>query len=138
MATAGRKKAVIDWDRVDQSLIAGATGTKIAAQLGICPDTLYIHCKEEKKMDFSAYAQQKRDQGDVLLLVAQFDEAVRKRDRGMLIWLGKNRLSQSNKETVEHQGGVPIQIVNYSEQGIQPWKEDKKDGDAAVDKQSDS
>lgn len=126
MGTPGRKKAIIDWNQVDQGLIAGATGTKIAFQLGIHAETLYNHCKEEKKMDFSAYSQQKRAHGDVLLLVAQFDEAVRNRDRGLLIWLGKNRLGQSDKQEVAHKGNIPLQVVNYSDSPIKPWKDEKE------------
>ncbi len=121
MATRGRKPATIEWDTVDKLLIAGCPGTEIASHIGVHPDTLYHHCEEEKKTHFSAYSQQKREKGNNLIRVAQFDEAVMKRDRGMLIWLGKNRLGQSDKEEVSHKGNIPIEVVNYSDKPIKPW-----------------
>lgn len=122
MAKVGRKPAKIEWDKVDNLLIAGCTGTEIAAHIGVHADTLYDRCVNEKRSSFSAYLQSKRAKGDSLLRVAQFDEAVNKRDRGMLIWLGKNRLGQTDKESVEHTGAIPIEIVNYSDRPIEPWK----------------
>ncbi len=74
-------------------------------------------------MSFSAYSQKKREHGNVILRVAQFDEAVNKRNITMLIFLGKVRLGQREKVTVEHKGSIPMQIVNYSDQPIEPWKE---------------
>ena len=129
MATRGRKKTIIDWDVVDRQLIAGYTGTEVAAHLGICPDTLYIQCQEEKKMVFSFYLQQKRAKGNGLIKLAQYDEAINNRDRGMLIWLGKNRLGQSDKETVEHKGSVPIEVVSYNGKQLEPWKDEGKEID---------
>lgn len=83
----------IDWDLVDDLLVKGCTGTQIASRMGIHPDTLYDRCYNEKGTRFSEYAQQKREKGDTLLLEAQFNMAVKK-DRTMLIWLGKQRLGQ--------------------------------------------
>ncbi len=121
MAKVGRKPAKIEWDKVDNLLIAGCTGTEIAAHIAMHPNTLYRHCEDEHKVHFSEYLQEKRAKGDSLLRVAQFDEAVNKRDRGMLIWLGKNRLGQTDKESVEHTGAIPIEVVNYSDRPIEPW-----------------
>lgn len=126
MGTAGRKPAQVDWSVVDNLLAAGCPGTEVASHLGIHPTTLYRHCEEEHKVNFTVYSQQKRAKGDALLRVAQFDEAVRERDRGLLIWLGKNRLGQSDKQEVEHKGKVPLQVVNYSDNPIEPWKDENK------------
>lgn len=97
---AGRKRIKIDWKKVDNALIAGANGVQVAALFGIHPDTLYIRCKEVHKMDFSAYLSEKREKGNSLLLAKQYDLAM-KGDRGMLIWLGKNRLGQSENRNAE-------------------------------------
>ena len=123
MKKIGRKPAVIDWDEVEQLLVAGYKGTEVAAHFGIHPNTFYHHCEEEKKMSFSEYLQQKRAKGDGLIKLAQFDLAVRERDRTMLIWLGKNRLGQSDRSEVAHKGKMPIEIVNFGDQPIEPWKE---------------
>ncbi len=123
MAKAGKKRPLIDWGRVDEALIGGANGEEICSLLGICRNSLYKYSKKDKNMHFSEYAQQKRECGDVILRVTQFDEAVNKRNITMLIFLGKVRLGQSEKVTLEHQGSIPMQIVNYSDQPIEPWKE---------------
>jgi hypothetical protein len=101
-SNAGRKKVEIDWKKVDRSLIAGSNGVQVAAMLGVHPDTLYNKCKEVKKMDFSAYQQQKRQEGNDILLGLQY-ELAKKGDRGMLIWLGKNRLDQSDKKEIKQE-----------------------------------
>ena len=50
-SNAGRKKFIIDWKRVDRSLICGANGVQVAAMLGIHYNTLVNKCQEEKKCD---------------------------------------------------------------------------------------
>lgn len=87
----------IDWDIVDSLIEAGCDGTHIAAYFGVHPDTIYNKCKEEKKTDFSNYKAEKRSKGDLKLFVAQFKKAVEDKDNTMLIFLGKNRLGQSDK-----------------------------------------
>ena len=92
----------IDWDIVDSLLEAGCDGTHIAAYFGIHKDTLYDRCKSEKNTDFSDYKAEKRAKGDLKLFVAQFDAAVKDKDRGMMIWLGKQRLNQAEKTQNDH------------------------------------
>lgn len=118
---------LIDWQKADQMLVSGCTGTEVASHFGMHADTFYKRCEKEKGMGFTAYLQQKQSTGNALIRVAQFDEAVRKRDRGMLIWLGKNRLGQTDKETVEHKGNVPVEIVNFGSKEIKPWRKDETD-----------
>ena len=93
---AGRPAALIDWKAVDRLLQAGCTGVQIAARLGIHPETLYDGCKREYKTDFSVYSQQKKEHGETLLHEQQFALAM-KGNLGMLVWLGKQRLSQKDK-----------------------------------------
>lgn len=92
----GRKKAKIDWNKVDKLLEAGCTGVEIAASLGVHYDTLARACKSEKKTNFADYLQEKRASGDSLLRAAQFKSAM-SGNTSMQIWLGKNRLGQSDK-----------------------------------------
>lgn len=89
----------IDWNKVDTYLMAGADGLEIAAMLGVHYNTLSSKCKKEKKCDFCAYKQEKRAKGNSLLRAKQYDIAMQG-DRSMLIWLGKNRLGQSDKKEV--------------------------------------
>lgn len=86
----------IDWKQVDAWIIAGANGVQIAAQLGIHADTLYDRCLLEHEVIFSAYFQEKRSKGDLLLHQIQFDSAVRNRNTQLLLHLGKHRLDQKD------------------------------------------
>ena len=62
-------------------------------------------------MDFSAYQQQKRQEGNDVLFGLQYKLA-KEVDRGMLIWLGKNRLDQSDKKEIKQQNtGSMINIT---------------------------
>lgn len=93
----------IDWNLVDEFLIAGCPGTKIAEAIGVCADTLYDRCEQEKGVNFSAYSQQKRTTGDALLHKAQFDKAIGRTELGdntLLVWLGKTRLEQRESVAV--------------------------------------
>jgi len=91
-----RPHVKIDWKIVDEMLLSCEYGSTIAARLGICADTLYLRCLKEKKMTFSAYAQQRKAIGDDMLRKVQFNKAMNG-DNTMLVWLGKNRLKQTDK-----------------------------------------
>lgn len=123
---AGRKKYNIDWKVVDHYLTCGCSGAQVAAKIGIGSDCLYLRVKEEFGVDFSAYMQQKRATGETLVKEAQFDEAVRKRNTSMLIWIGKQMLGQSERQEVAHSGNIPIQIVSYNGKELEPWKDEKE------------
>lgn len=118
----------IDWKRVDELLMAGCLGTEIAANFDMHPDTFYNRVSEKYSMGFTEYSTEKRAAGNSIIRAVQFDEAVRKRDRGMLIWLGKNRLCQSDRDEISHKGNIPIEVVNFGNIPIKPWenKESKK------------
>ena len=109
----GRKKLKIDWDRVDRSLIAGSNGVQVAAMLGVHPETLYDKCLQEKKVYFSDYMQQKRQEGNDILLGKQF-ELASGGDKMMLIWLGKNRLDQSDKKEIKQQNTGSLININMT------------------------
>lgn len=93
----GRRKAKIDWDKVDRMLMAGCDGMEISSFLGMHYNTFYNRVKSDKKCDFSEYSQAKRSAGDSLLKMKQMDVAMTG-DKSMLIWLGKQRLGQSDKK----------------------------------------
>jgi hypothetical protein len=94
-----RPEKIIDWDVVDELLMAGCPGTDIAAYFGMHPDTFYKRVMAEYDMGFSEYLQQKRSSGDCLLRKSQFDKALDK-DTSMLIWLGKQRLGQKENHDI--------------------------------------
>jgi hypothetical protein len=90
----------INWELIDNMLISGCSGPQCAAAIGVHPDTLYDRCQADKKTLFSQYAQAKRAHGDGLLHAAQFQKAYKDKNPTMLIWLGKQRLSQKDDHQV--------------------------------------
>ena len=110
-SNAGRKKFIIDWAKVDNALMAGSNGVQVAAMLGISFDTLSRRTNEDKNADFAEYMRQKREKGNNLLKAMQYRLAM-DGDRGMLIWLGKNRLDQSDKKEIKQQNTGSLININ--------------------------
>lgn len=110
MAQTGRGQVTIDWDTVGKLLEAGCSGESIATQFGIHRTTLYNRCKVDMGLTFSTFSQQKKMLGDNLLRAKQYQTAM-SGNVTMQIWLGKQRLGQTDK--MEHQGkdGGPIRTV---------------------------
>jgi len=97
--TRGRTPTEIDWKKVDDLLMAGCMGTGIAAYIGISAQTLYDRCLTDKGILFAHYSQQKKEKGDEILRAHLYAKALGLTDKGdntLLIWLGKNRLKQSD------------------------------------------
>lgn len=109
---AGRKKIEIDWKKVDKWLEAGAKGTEVAAALGVNYKTLERRCLEDNKVHFGEYLKVKRECGNTKLRLKQ-QELAMEGDRGMLIWLGKNRLDQTDKKETktDMQFSQPVQFI---------------------------
>lgn len=124
-ATAGRPKAKIDWDEVGKYLEAGSPGTAIASMYGISATTLYERCIRDNNVNFHDYSQEKRCKGDERLRAKQYHEAM-KGDRGMMIWLGKQRLAQKDKHDYEHSGSVTNNVTLYGDKIPMTWKEEQK------------
>lgn len=97
-----RPKANIDWSEASRLLQAGCDGVQISSYFGIDPETLYNRCKEDLGMGFTEYLRQNRSKGDALLIAKQYEAALKDKDRGMLIWLGKQRLGQRDRFDHDH------------------------------------
>jgi len=98
----------IDWNLAAQLAQAGCNGVQIAAYIGIHYNTLDQRCKKDKSCDFSEFLRQNRSHGDALLLAKQFEAALKDKDRGMLIWLGKQRLGQKDKQETENKTEISV------------------------------
>jgi len=96
LIAAHRPQIPIDWKVVDRCLQSACNGVEIAGLLGCHPDTLYERCLKEKGTTFTAYAAEKRSNGDALLKLEQMALALTGKggDKTMLVWLGKQRLGQ--------------------------------------------
>lgn len=106
---AGRPKANIDWQQVGKLLEAGCQAVGIAEIMGVSPDTLYTRCKIDNKLDFSAFSQQKKAKGDDMLRAKQYQTAM-SGNVTMQIWLGKQRLGQSEKSEISGKDGNSIMV----------------------------
>ncbi len=115
---AGRPRALIDWQQVGKLLEADCQIMGIAAIMGVSTDTLYTRCQTDNKMDFSAFSQQKKAKGDEQLRVKQYQTAMGG-NVTMQIWLGKQRLTQSEKSEVKSDvtqrttANLDVKFVDY-------------------------
>jgi hypothetical protein len=89
-----RPKIKIDWEKAKHLAIAGCNGVQIAAFFGMHNETFYDRCVQENGIGFTDWLQQNRSKGDAMLIAKQFEVAYQDKERGMLIWLGKQRLGQ--------------------------------------------
>ncbi len=96
-----RPKAKIDWDHAGKLIAAGCDGVQVAAYFGIKPDTLYFRCEQDNKQGFSEFLREKRAKGDALLYATQYELAIKEKNPTMLVWLGKQRLGQREKQDTD-------------------------------------
>ena len=96
-----RPKAKIDWEQAGKLIAAGCDGVQVAAYFGIHPNTLYLACEKYQKIGFSDYLQTKRAKGDAMLLARQYEVAYTDKNPTMLVWLGKQRLGQREKQDTD-------------------------------------
>lgn len=111
----GRPLVELDWNFIDDLLTWGCSGSQVAARIGVHPKTLYDRCLIEKELPFCEYIVQKREKGDTLLKEQQFKKALGLTDLGdntMLVWLGKNRLNQRDKQPDEIDNNITIKVVD--------------------------
>lgn len=107
----------IDWDQVAYWLEARCSGSQIADIIGIHENTLYERCKTDLGLDFVAFKAKNRSKGEQNLRLAQYESAVKDKDRGMQIWLGKQWLGQTDKSqsTID----IPqMKVVKITTDGI--------------------
>lgn len=97
----GRPEKPIDWEFLDELLLAGCTGTECASHFDIHPQTFYTRVKEKYGVVFTVYAAEKKEKGISILRFAQYKKAIGlddKPDNTMLIWLGKQRMGQKENQ----------------------------------------
>lgn len=98
-AKPGRPKVAIDWTLVGKYAEAGSSGLGIAAVIGIDEHTLRVRCVTDNKCRLTEFLQAKRAKGDESLRDKQ-QEVAMAGNVTMLIWLGKNKLGQSDKQEI--------------------------------------
>lgn len=105
----GRPLKKIDWETVDKLCHIHCTGPEIADFLGICNDTLTDAARREKGMLFSEYIKMKSAGGKASLRRMQW-KAAESGSVGMLVWLGKQYLDQSDKNELSGKKGSDIKL----------------------------
>lgn len=107
----GRPLAEINWELVEKLCGLGCTGEDIAGTLKIDYDTLNAAIKRKYKMSFSDYYKKHSASGNVSLRRKQYEVAMAG-NVPMLIWLGKQRLGQADKQQTELSGkdGTDLEI----------------------------
>ena len=114
MAKPGRKEVKIDWEFVKAHLKAQCSAPGIASLIGVSKETLYLRCPKDLGIKFDELRQSMRESGKELLRKKQFELAI-KGHTGMLVWLGKQYLGQSDKADIKADVKmdlpVPISIV---------------------------
>lgn len=97
----GPRRKSLDWDKIEELLNADCKTTDIAAAFGVSDDTIRRRCKEDLNIDYTSFCQQKKAEGDNILRNVQYKLA-KEGNVAMLVWLGKQRLGQSDKTETEH------------------------------------
>ncbi len=93
-------------------MTCGCSGVEIAGYLDIDQDTFYRRVQEKFNLLFTEYAGKKREKGNSLLREKQFSLAL-KGDKALLIWLGKQKLGQTESP----------QELNISPQTVRQFNE---------------
>ena len=87
------KKHNLDTEKIEQLAGFGCTNTEIASFFG-CDESLI-------RKSYSEYLSKGRDKGKIRLRQLQW-RAAERGNVSMMIWLGKQVLSQTDKQEVEH------------------------------------
>lgn len=125
----GRPRIDIDWNLVGQLCEVGASALGIAGMIGCDEGTLRSRSLQEFEKSFSEWRAEKMEAGNGRLHSKQFQLAM-EGNPTMLVWLGKNRLGQSDKAEVKLTVDIPaiaaeiVRHVKRTEQIVgQPFTE---------------
>lgn len=95
----GRKPAIIDWDKANKMIKAGANSKQVAAGLGVSLQTFINKIRDRYGIKLSEYMNHYRSSGEAWIYEKQYDIASEGNTQ-MLIWLGKVRLGQKEAADV--------------------------------------
>ena len=93
----------IDFARLEELVQIQCTMIEISTQLGCDDETIKSAVRREFGLDWSQYVEAKRTWKFPSLRRKQF-ELADSGDKTMLIWLGKQHLGQSDKQTIDASG----------------------------------
>ncbi len=99
MSKMGRPRIEIDFEELDKLCALQCTQEEIAGWFECSIDTIEARIKERYDMTFPEYFAVKRQGGKISLRRKQYEVAMRG-NTTMLIWLGKQYLSQTDKQEI--------------------------------------
>lgn len=108
--------------RMNELFSAGCTISEIAGYFGVSADTFSDKLKQRFGMLPTEYKKTYFYRGDAAIRESQYLLGVEEKDRGMLIWLGKNRLGQSDNPKLDEKfsGDVAKYLDHLKELPIEP------------------
>ena len=101
----GRPPIKVNLSQAEQLCHIGCTLREVAGFFKCSEDTVQRVIKEERGQTFSEFYAMHSADGDISLRKAQYQKAT-SGDVKMLIWLGKQRLGQTDKQEVNHSGAI--------------------------------
>lgn len=105
----GRKKISIS--RVQKMFQAGCTSSEVCSAQAVCLKTMQDFVYEQTGMKLGEFKQFCAEQGNATLREVQYDKAVAG-DNTMLIFLGKDRLGQSDRRDLNLHVDIFTEFVN--------------------------
>lgn len=87
------------FDELDMMMQAGCVGTELAAYFGVGQDFIRKVMEQRYRMTLSEVRKNQKTKGDAMLKMKQFQGAM-KGDKHLLTVLGKDRLSQTEKQEI--------------------------------------
>jgi len=113
-----RPRKVVDWVLVEKLCQILCTHEEIASMNNCSVELLQDACKRDNGVSFPEYYKQKSANGKISLRRKQWQMALAG-DRVMLIWLGKQHLSQSEKIEEKVEQKVTQEVVYTAEWATQ-------------------
>lgn len=92
-----RPEKPIDWELVDQLIMAGCNGPQIAPHFNISVNYFYDRFKEQFSEGFQQYSSYKKEHGKAHIILRQYNKAL-KGDNQMLLHVGKHLVGQKDHE----------------------------------------
>ena len=112
-----RPAQTINWDLVDEMLMAGSPGTEIAPKFSMHPETFYDRVSREKGVGFTEYSQRVRSSGDGNLRLSYYKSALDGNTQ-LLISLGKERLGYGKSEIADPTGTRDAMFSIWGSHGV--------------------
>lgn len=122
---AGRKSTIIDWGAVIDLLKIGSSAAEVCAVLGISDRTLRKQVLNDHNMEWAEFARCGKAKGRNMLRSKQFEVAM-DGDKTMLIWLGKQRLGQAEKQETRHTI-TNIDVKSLSDEDLERYRNEFDD-----------